>query len=262
MINYVKLTSNLTIERPEQTSNEAYLNGGGEWFNGNFSSSNANTLTTTCQYRKSGDSDWVDLGDLNPNIGGNSYRFYNLLLGDNFDYKAEYQFKITISDKLETIGNQTKDVVILSTGQPIVRIGKEKVVVNGKLELSGKEVVVDKEVACNYNDWQNQQIIEGKGAMATIEGFDTEITTKGGNILVAMSIPLTQSGGTCWVNLYVDGSRMAQYGVSHNVGLLAYTNVFKVSPGTHRVIVQINNNNVQTVTIYNYTSKAFTVAEI
>ena len=141
MISYIKLTSNLTITRPEQTSNEAYLNGGGQWFNGSFSSSNANTLTITAKYRKSGDSTWTDLGTLTPSKNGNYFSFSNLKLGSSFDYKNEYQFQITIADKLQTIGNQTKDIVILSTGKAIVRIGKEEVIVNGTVtgqDLKGK----------------------------------------------------------------------------------------------------------------------------
>ena len=147
MINYVKLTSNLTIERPEQTSNEAYLNGSGQWFNGSFSSSNANTLSINCEYRKSGDSSWISLGTLTPSKSGNTFSFSNLKLGESFDYKNEYQFRITIADKLQTIGNQTKDIVILSTGKAIVRIGKEKVVVNGELEVNGK---IKKDILCAY----------------------------------------------------------------------------------------------------------------
>ena len=130
MIWYVKLTSNLTITRPEQTSNEAYLNGSGQWFNGTFSSSNANTLSINCQYRKSGDSSWTDLGTLTPSKSGNTFSFSNLKLGDSFDWKEEYQFKITITDKLQTIGSESKDIIILSVGVPIVRIGKDAVYIN------------------------------------------------------------------------------------------------------------------------------------
>jgi hypothetical protein len=140
MVSYIKLNSNLTITRPEQTSNEAYLNGSGQWFNGSFSDSNANTLTITCQYRKSGDSTWTDLGTLTPTISGNTFSFSNLKLGDSFNYKEEYQFKITITDKLETIGNQTKDIIILSTGTPIIRVGKDKVLVNGMLKINDKTI--------------------------------------------------------------------------------------------------------------------------
>ena len=119
-----------------------------------------------------------------------------------------------------------------------------------------------KVVACNYNDWQEQQVIEGTGAGATITGFETSLTTTGGNILVSMTVPITKTGGTCWLNIYVDGVKVMQYGVSGTGGILSYTNVFGVAPGFHTVSAAIHNNNVQTVTIYNYTSRAFTVAEI
>lgn len=133
IISYVNLTSNLKITRPEQTSSEAYLNGSGQWFNGSFSSSNSNTLTITAKYRKSGDSTWTSLGTLTPTKSGNTFNFSNLKLGDSFDYKNEYQFQLTISDKLQTIGNQTKDIITLSVGQPIIRVGKKKVIVNGEM---------------------------------------------------------------------------------------------------------------------------------
>jgi hypothetical protein len=132
MINYIKLTSNLSITRPEQTSNEARLNGDGQWFNGNFSDINTNTLTITCQYRKSGDEEWINLNQLTPNINNNYFNFNNVLIGDTFDYKEEYQFKIIITDELDTIGNSNKDIIILSVGMPVLRIGKNDVFVKMK----------------------------------------------------------------------------------------------------------------------------------
>lgn len=132
-------------------------------------------------------------------------------------------------------------------------------IIHNKEKLSD---ILNKPVACNYNDWKEQQVIEGTGQIAILNGFDTTITTHGGNILVAVSIPMTHSGGTCWLSIWIDGNEIMKYGVSHNVGLLSYTNIFPVSSGTHRVYVTIQNNNVSQVTIYNYTSKAFTVAEV
>ena len=137
LIEYVKLNSNLTITRPEQTSSEAYLNGSGQWFNGKFSSSNSNSLTITCKYRKTGDSSWTNYGNITPSISGNTFSISNLKLGSSFDYGNEYQFQITISDKLMTIGNQTKDIIVLSVGKPIIRVGKEDVIVNGHLNVTG-----------------------------------------------------------------------------------------------------------------------------
>jgi len=119
-----------------------------------------------------------------------------------------------------------------------------------------------KVVACNYNDWQTAQTITDKDVYTTITGFDTNITTNGGNILVSMTIPMEKTGGTCWLCIFIDGTKMIQYGISGSGGILAYTNVFPVAPGTHRVNAGIHLNNVETVTIYNYTSRAFTVAEI
>ena len=119
-----------------------------------------------------------------------------------------------------------------------------------------------KAVACNFNEWQTSQVIEGSGAGAILEGMDTYITTNGGNILVSIYLMVTHTGGTCWLNLYIDGNQVMKYAISHSGGRVAYTNVFPVSAGEHRVYAAIHNNNVSKVTLDGYTSRAFTVAEI
>jgi hypothetical protein len=119
-----------------------------------------------------------------------------------------------------------------------------------------------KAVACNFNEWQTSQVIEGAGAGAVLEGMDTYITTNGGNILVSLYLMITHTGGTCWLNLYIDGVEVMRYAISHTGGRIAYTNVFPVPAGQHRVYAAIHNNNVAKVTLDGYTSRAFTVAEI
>lgn len=119
-----------------------------------------------------------------------------------------------------------------------------------------------KAVACNFNEWQTSQVIEGSGAGAILEGMDTYITTNGGNILVSLYLMITHTGGTCWLNLYIDGVEVMRYAISHTGGRIAYTNVFPVPAGQHRVYAAIHNNNVAKVTLDSYTSRAFTVAEI
>lgn len=121
---------------------------------------------------------------------------------------------------------------------------------------------LSKAVACNYNEWQTSQVIEGTGAGAILEGMDTYITTNGGNILVSIYLMVTHTGGTCWLNLYIDDTQVMKYAISHSGGRVAYTNVFPVSAGEHRVYAAIHNNNVSKVTLDGYTSRAFTVAEI
>lgn len=202
MIWYVKLTSNLTITRPEQTSNEAYLNGSGQWFNGTFSSSNTNTLSINCQYRKSGDSSWTDLGTLTPSKSGNTFSFSTLKLGDSFDWKEEYQFKITISDKLQTIGTESKDLIILLVGKPTVRIGKEIVYINGGLEINDEPIsdgiiVSPTEPTTGEKVWiqKSNNLIEVDSSLSVTLSTDIACYLKAGTYTLAID-SATSTGGS------------------------------------------------------------------
>ena len=141
MIDYIKLhINNITITRTEGTSNEAVLNCNGTYYNGSFSSEVANTLTASFKYRKSGETDWVDGGNITPTITGNTFKFNNLSLGNLFDYNSEYQIMVTIEDKMMTIGNLNADIITLPKGQEIVAIGEDGVYVYGNLWLNDEEV--------------------------------------------------------------------------------------------------------------------------
>ena len=122
--------------------------------------------------------------------------------------------------------------------------------------------VLNHSVACNFSEWQTSQVIEGTGTGAILNGMDTYITTHGGNILISLYLMVTHTGGTCWLNVYIDSTHVMQYAISHNGGRIAYTNVFPVSAGKHRVYVAIHTNNVSKVTLDSYTSRNFTVAEV
>lgn len=137
MIDYIKLHINtISITRPEGTSNEAILNCDGAYYNGSFTDEVSNTLTATFKYRLSGATDWTDGGSITPTIENNTFNFFDLSLGESFDYNEEYQFKIILQDKFLTIGSSDADIITLPKGQEVVAIGEDDVWMYGDLWIN------------------------------------------------------------------------------------------------------------------------------
>lgn len=141
VIDYVKLHFNsIELARPEGMSNEIILNSEGIWYNGSFNEETQNTLTVTIQYRESGESKWIDIGEAIPIIEGNKFSFINLSLGELYDYQKEYQFKLILSDLLNTVGNTDKEIEIVSKGIAVLEIGDELVNINGTLTVNDQNI--------------------------------------------------------------------------------------------------------------------------
>lgn len=137
MIDYVELHINkIDLRRTEEASNEIILNLDGVWFNGNFNDTTANQLTASFKYKTSDAKEWVDGGSLTPTIENNTFKITNLSLGTNFDYQKEYQFRVVLSDLLETVGNSNSDIQVVAKGQEVVAIGENGVWVYGDLLLN------------------------------------------------------------------------------------------------------------------------------
>ena len=137
MIDYIKLHINtISITRPEGTSNEAILNCNGAYYNGSFTDEVSNTLTVTFKYRLSGATEWTDGGSITPTIENNTFKFFDLSLGESFDYNEEYQFKIIIQDKFMTVGDLDSDIITLPKGQEVVAIGEDTVWMYGNVYLN------------------------------------------------------------------------------------------------------------------------------
>lgn len=120
IVDYVKLYFNsVKLSRPEGTSNEVILDCDGVWFNGNFKADTLNTLKVSFQYRLSGETEWIDGGEITPTIDGNKFSFNNYSLGDLFDYNSEYQFKIIATDLLMTVGDSNKESIPVPKGQEV-----------------------------------------------------------------------------------------------------------------------------------------------
>ena len=142
MIDYIKLhIDNINISRTEDMASEVILNAKGVWFNDKLNDTLQNKLSASFQYKLSGGIEWVDGGTLTPIIDGNTFKFTDVYLGNVFNYENEYQFKIIISDSLMTVGNEAKEVIVLSKGQEVVAIGDDEVWVYGDLLVNDKTLL-------------------------------------------------------------------------------------------------------------------------
>lgn len=89
-------------KRKTSTSSNIILNVTGKFFNGYFSSSNKNTATFKCNYKKKDDSGWSTI-TLTPTINADgTFTLTDFDLGGICDYKYSWQFSISVMDKLFT----------------------------------------------------------------------------------------------------------------------------------------------------------------
>ncbi len=133
MIDYIKLHINtISITRPEGTSNEAILNCDGAYYNGSFTDTITNSLTASFKYRKSGEMNWTDGGNITPTITDNTFKVTDLSLGVLYDYEEEYQFEISFEDKFVI----AKEIVHLEKGRETIFIGDNEVYVYGNAYLN------------------------------------------------------------------------------------------------------------------------------
>lgn len=130
MVNYVILTCNDTLYRPEQTGSELKLRVSGNFFNGSFGSQ-ANTLSLKYRYREKGASSYGAYYDITPTILNNTYSA-DISLGTNFDYQKAYDVEVVATDLLDS-----KTVpASISQGIPIVWMGEDSI------EIFGKQILI------------------------------------------------------------------------------------------------------------------------
>lgn len=110
MVNYVKLTCDITNSKPDVNGNMT-LSCSGRYFNGSFGEQN-NSLTVTYSYTGSDGS--RDSGTMKvTKYSNNSYYAYVNL--SDLDYRATYSFTVTAEDKLEEVIKTTDAVMSLPT---------------------------------------------------------------------------------------------------------------------------------------------------
>ena len=94
LVEYVKLTCNITATRKDPTSGKAEIKISGNYFNGNFGKA-ANELTV--KY-KQGDGDYISV---TPTISGNKYSAKISLTG--LTYTESFTYDVVVEDKLTSI---------------------------------------------------------------------------------------------------------------------------------------------------------------
>lgn len=100
LVDYIPLTFNPTIYRPEPTTGEVELSYTGNYFNSTFGAV-ANTLLVKYRYKEQGGS-YGSYTNLTPVKVGNTYS-ETISLGTGFDYTKIYEFEFYAEDKLITL---------------------------------------------------------------------------------------------------------------------------------------------------------------
>ena len=142
VIEYLKLeVTKFQIERPEETSSEAILDVEGIFWQGNFATNKANSLTINWDYRESNSDTWITGGTITPTIQNNKSYITDLTLSkDNvtqlFDSEKEFKIRLNVSDLLINL----KPIETLNVGQDIIGVEKDKVYYKG-IELLEYEVI-------------------------------------------------------------------------------------------------------------------------
>ena len=125
IINYVILTCNASVSRPEQTGSELKLKVSGNFFNGSFGKS-TNTLNLKYRYREKGASSYGAYKSITPTISNNTYSA-DISMGTNFDYQKAYEVEVLATDLLDSKTATSS----ISQGIPILWIGEDYIEVFG-----------------------------------------------------------------------------------------------------------------------------------
>lgn len=134
IIDYIPIViSEFYAERPEDVSNEIVLNASGIWFNDKFKAEKPNKLVCNYWYKSSEETEWSECGTIVPTIDGNTFKFENLSLGDQFSYEQQWQIKLRVQD---LTGYAERDDLYVSKGREVLTVGEDKVWVYGDLLLN------------------------------------------------------------------------------------------------------------------------------
>lgn len=153
---YPQITA--TGKRKTSTSSNVILNLSGKFFNGYFSSSNKNTATFKCNYKKKNDTVWNTI-TLIPTVNADgTFTLENYDLGEICDYQNSWQFSITIADK---ITSQSSNFLIIK-GEAIyywyTKDGINHFRVKGKLKADAEMKIGSKKVL-GFNEVEDHENI-------------------------------------------------------------------------------------------------------
>ena len=171
LIDYVKLTNNLTVTNPT-TDGVAYVTVKGNYFNGSFGAV-ANTLSI--QYRMKQDNknftEWKT-SNKTPTISGNTYTLSTSFT--ELNYLSSYTFEFRVADKLNTI---TKSKTVKTT--PVYDWSDEDFNFNVPVSIKGVEIDYIVEQGSN-NGWEYRKWNSGRAECWKSVTLTTAATTTWG----------------------------------------------------------------------------------
>lgn len=174
LIEYILPTLTITsAKRTEPTTGDAKIEFKGDYFNGNFSSSNANSLTVTWKYKQKSSSDYTLGGTITPTLKDNTYSG-TINVDGLFDYKSQYDIIIVVEDKLNTVSATAS----IPRSFPIFWWSENFVDVLGELRVNGTNIVKkydDSISSINSNITTiNNQLSNSKISIATLYTNSTQ----------------------------------------------------------------------------------------
>lgn len=262
MINYIKLVfTSIALARTSTTSNTVNCTLQGNYFNGSFGSV-ANTLTLKWRYRLSGGT-WSDYTTVTPTITNNTFSF-TATLGTNFDYQQSYEFEFVADDQLMKNVKESKPV---TQGKPIIDIGKNDVVVNGKINSnSGKIDGVFGQKATSTNNF-NTMLTEGEysiGGKLTNGPNGSASSTYYGKLIVKVNDGTTQNNSDNWLwQYFMNTGGILYYRRKINNGAFSDWKYYNMAGNNYTETVLYDNSSGTTGTVtLSETSSNFKYIEI
>ena len=196
MVNYVHLTCNLEVNRPNALG-EMTFKVHGNYFNGSFGSV-ANTLTL--YYSMEAESGGISATQITPTFNGNTYSIEVPLTG--LDYRNKYTFKAWAEDKLEKA--ETPEIVTYTL--PVFDWSKEDFNFNVPVTFNAGYTVADG--ASVIGDTPTTDFVIEQGKMA---GWNFRRWNSGIAECWFISEPASFSISTAWGNIYAKDNAFPGY---------------------------------------------------
>lgn len=133
-VEYIPLTINAKVFRPQPTGKEIQLTYSGNYFNGSFGAKQ-NSMGMEWYYKVKGASDWTKGGTITPTISGNTISEKTISLGTNYDYQTAYEFYVYAQDQLTSVST----TMAVSVGMPVFYWGKNFFNITGNLNINATQ---------------------------------------------------------------------------------------------------------------------------
>ena len=190
VVDYVPLTASATFERNTPTDGKVGLSLTGNYFNSSFGST-ANTLTVTYQYKESTASSYGSAITITPTKSGNTYSYSVADLGRTFDYTKSYDFKLNVSDKLNSFSIEKS----VTKGEPIFWVNDDKFKFKREVYLKSSTNSLDSVISSLTTAITNinNALYYKSGDSLTLTDFSTAGFLTSDKLLVSFTISIPKS---------------------------------------------------------------------